>query len=367
MSVIINGKPCLVCYHPVPDTKWSIALICPESDILKGLNTLTYVIVLLIGGGFFLILLLCRRAVTDAIKPVEQLVSKSQRIAAGHYDEHISHSNRKDIIGQLQNSFATMQESIDQHVSEIRELNRETAQRNEELIQASQQAEEAGRQKVAFIQNMTHQIRTPLNIIMGFAQVLFDNMKQMPEEETSSITDVMNHNAMSLNRMVLMLYDSSEKGMNSALYADKHEETPCNDVARESIGYTNLHFPKLSIRLETSVPDTLHIHTNRLYLMRCLREILYNSAKYSDGQNITLYVKETEDTVLFIFEDTGPGISKEYQEQIFLPFTKVNDLSEGLGLGLPLAKRHVDNLGGKLILDTDYHEGCRFILEMPKR
>ena len=99
--------------------------------------------------------------------------------------------------------------------------------------------------------------------------------------------------------------------------------------------------------------------------MRSLREILYNAAKYSDGQHVSLRISHTENTILFIFEDTGPGIAEEYLEQVFVPFSKVNDLSEGLGLGLALAKRHVENLGGTLTLDTSYHEGCRIIIELP--
>ena len=51
---------------------------------------------------------------------------------------------------------------------------------------------------------------------------------------------------------------------------------------------------------------------------------------------------------------------------MFTPFSKVDDLSEGLGLGLPLTKHHIERLGGTLTLDTDYHDGCRFIIEMPK-
>lgn len=367
MRVFINGKPCLVCYHPVPDTKWSLALVCPESDILQSLNTMSYIIILLIVAGMLCILLLCRRTVSRTIRPLNQLVNKSQRIAAGHYDEHIPHSDRLDVVGQLQNSFATMQESLEKHITEVRQLNTETAQRNEELLHARQMAEEAGRQKTAFIQNMTHQIRTPLNIIMGFAQVLFDNMRQIPEEEVSGITSTMNHHALLLNRMVLMLYDSSEAGMTLSLCVDQNEVVPCNDVARESIDYTIMHFPGLSIRFEPATPDTLTVHSNRLYLMRCIRELLYNSAKYSDGQNIVLKTEETDDSVLFILEDTGPGIAEEYHELMFVPFTKVNDLSEGLGLGLPLAKRHAYNLGGSLAIDSSYHNGCRFIITIPKR
>jgi C4-dicarboxylate-specific signal transduction histidine kinase len=70
--------------------------------------------------------------------------------------------------------------------------------------------------------------------------------------------------------------------------------------------------------------------------------------------------------VRFIFEDTGPGIDKAYHKMIYEPFTKINDLSEGLGLGLPLSKRHIINLGGELTLDETYTEGCRFIIELPR-
>ena len=114
------------------------------------------------------------------------------------------------------------------------------------------------------------------------------------------------------------------------------------------------------------MPDSLHIVTNHLYLLRSLRELLYNSAKYSDFSHISLHVSQTEATVRFTTEDIGPGLSTEQLKQVFTPFNKFDDLSEGLGIGLSLARRHIINLGGDLQLDTDYHDGCRFIIIMPK-
>ena len=166
--------------------------------------------------------------------------------------------------------------------------------------------------------------------------------------------------------MVLMLFDSSEKGLSEELNSHRHEQVSCNEVARESIAYTNQLFPELSVSFETTLPDSFCIESNRLYLMRSLREFLYNSAKYSDGKNIVLKVSETADTIRFVFEDTGPGIAEEYRDLMFVTFTKVNDLSEGLGLGLPLARRHIINLGGTLTLDTTYTAGCRFVIDFPK-
>ena len=367
IRIFIDGKPCLVCYQPVAGTKWSLAIVCPDSDILKRYNRLTYIIIPLIVAGLLFILLFCRRIVTLAISPLNRLLKQSQRIAEGYYDEHIPHTQRRDAVGRLQNSFATMQESLDRHISDIERMNAQTASRNEELTQANRLAEEAARQKTSFIQNMTHQIRTPLNIIMGFAQVLRDSIQMLSVDEVKNITEMMNHNAMTLNRMVLMLYDSSDTGLSEELKNLQPEEVACNEIARESIATTLQRYPNLTIHFESTLPDSLCIHTNRLYLVRSLREILYNSAKYSDGQHISLRVSEHGDMVRFVMEDTGLGMDADYYDLMYKPFTKVNELSEGLGLGLPLTKRHCINLGGDLTLDTDYHEGCRFIIDIPKR
>ena len=366
MRVVANGEPCLVCYQPVAGTKWSLAIVCPDSDILRRYNQLTYIIVPLLVVGLLLILLFCHRIVTRAIMPLNRLVEQSQLMAEGNFEVHIPRSRRQDAVGQLQNSFAAMQQSLNFHEGSIRYAVEQNKLRNEELMRASMQAEEADRQKTAFIQNMTHQIRTPLNVIMGFAQVLRDSISMLPADDVKNITDVMRHNAMTLNRMVLMLYDSSELGQSEELNNLQREDVSCNEVARECIDNVHLHFPDIHVSFETMLPDTFCIKSNRLYLMRSLREILYNSAKYSDGQHVSLHVSETDNAVRFVFEDTGAGVAEDYHELMYQPFTKVNDLSEGLGLGLPLTKRHITNLGGTLQLDADYHAGCRFVIELPK-
>lgn len=365
MVVQVNGNPSLVCYGPVTGTKWSLALVCPESDILRSYYQLSNIVAVLIIIGLILITWFCRKIVADAIRPLNRLVEQTRRLAAGDYDEEIRHSSRQDAVGRLQNSFIAMQDSLKRHVGDIQKMNDEMAQRNEELQRASLLVEKSDRQKTVFIQNMTHQIRTPLNIIMGFAQVLRDDVEDMPAEEVSKMTAMMEHNAMTLNRMVLMLYDSSDTGISEEMNSQEYEYVSCNELARDCIESTRLHFPYLPIAFETELPDTLCIHTNRFYLMRSLREILYNSAKYSDGQHVSLHVSATDTLVRFVFEDTGPGIDESYFGEMFVPFTKVNDLSEGLGLGLPLSKRHIINLGGNLTLDPHYHGGCRFIVELP--
>ena len=144
---------------------------------------------------------------------------------------------------------------------------------------------------------------------------------------------------------------------------------PCNKLVRDAIDSLKPYFPDVNIKMQTEVDDRFSVHTNHSYLMRSLREIIYNAATYSDGQHIVVRItfdkKAAAPIVRFIVEDKGRGIAEADRDMVFQFFTKIDDLSEGLGLGLPLTKRHITNLGGNLILDTDYHEGCRFIIELP--
>ncbi len=366
MVVNVDGAPCVVCYQPVLGTKWSLAIVCPDSDVLAGYYRMTYIVVPLLVIGLLVILLLCHRAVTVSIRPLNQLLDKTQTIASGNMEVYIPKSQRLDVIGRLQNSFATMFRYLNFHIGSVRYTTEQTKLRNEELEQATRMAKEADKQKTIFIQNVSHQIRTPLNIIMGFSQVLSDAGKEkLSDEEMKSITDMMDHNSKHLKRMLQMLFDSSDTGLSEELNSQKHDLILCNDVAREAIENTNLYYPNLQISFQSELADDFCIKGNRLYLMRALRELLYNSAKYSDGQHVSLHVTPTDCNIQYIVEDTGKSITEADRETIFKFFTKVDDLTEGLGLGLPLAKRHAQNLGGDLILDTSYQEGCRFIIEVP--
>ena len=366
MVVNVDGSPCLVCYQPVAGTTWSLAIVCPDSDVLAGYYRLSYIIIPLLAVGLLVILLLCHRVVAHAIRPLNQLLEKTQSIAAGNMEVHIAKTRSEDVIGRLQNSFATMLQSLNFHMGSVRYTSEQARLRNEELEKATLLAKEAENQKTIFIQNVSHQIRTPLNIIMGFAQVLRDaGADSLSDEEMKSISEMMQHNAATLKRLVQMLFDSSDTGLSEELNSHKHEHVPCNQVARECIQYAQSRSPHITVRFETDVADDFCISTNKLYLMRSLRELLYNSTKYSDGQHLSLRITHTDSEVLFCVEDTGPGISEDVIEKMFEPFTKVNDLSEGLGLGLPLSKRHAQSLGGDLTLDTSYQEGCRFVLELP--
>ena len=368
MPIYIDGKGYLVCYQPVPGTDWSLAIVCPDNDILKNYYMLSNIVIPLLIIGLLIIVLLCYRAVSQAFSSIRQLLLKTRMIAEGNMEVFIGHSNRIDDVGRLQNSFAAMLQALQFHIGIVRYITEKLQQRNKELEEATKRAQEANQQKTTFIQNVSHQIRTPLNIVMGFSQVLHDAIKQreaLPDEEMKSVTSTMDHQAKLLYRLVTMLFDSSDTGFSEELRTHQFDIVKCNDVAREAIEYLKEHYPEAETEFVSEVADDFSLQTSQLYLLRCLRELLYNSAKYSDGKHILLQITTTGHTIRYVVEDKGKGIPEADRDLMFKFFTKVDDLSEGLGLGLPLAKRHALNLGGDLWLDDTYHEGCRFILEIP--
>lgn len=376
MHIDINGTLCHVSYHPVPGTDWSLALVCPENEVLADYRQLGYVIAALIIIGLLTIVWLCHHEVRQTMSPINQLLDTTRRFVDGNYDESIPLSTQNDDVGQLQNAFAAMQQALYNHMGRIRQTTETLRKRNEQRARDIELAQEAVRKKTVFIQNLSHQIRMPLNIITGFADMLNDTIARQsksnaalsPAEEENLIdmAGMMKYNALHLKRMIIMLLDSSSPTGDEKLITNRSEEVSCNEVARECIDYTVGHFPLLKVNFETELSDDVHILTNRLYLMRSIRELLYNAAKYSDGENVSLHVSQNNTYVLFIVQDVGPGLSDQAEELIFKPFVKIDNLSEGLGLGLPLTKRHALFLGGDLIYDETYHEGCRFIIEMPK-
>lgn len=371
MSVVINEEPSLVCFKPVAGTTWNLAIVCPDSDILNDYHRFTYIVIALLIIGLIIIVLYCHKMVSRSFYPLRKLVGETQEIAQGNMNVIIPRSKRIDHIGTLQNSYVTMLESLRHYMNSVRDASEKAQQFNEELEKATQLVLEADKQKTAFMQNMTHQLRTPLNIIMGYSQILnisdtgHIDIESISEENLKNITCTMCHNAKQLNRLVLMLFHSSDIGSSESDQFILKDTIPVNQALKDIVDYVLNLESNINIQIITEVPDDLNIITNKKYLYLSLGELLINATKYSDGKHIVARTTLTDTTVRYIIEDTGKGIPLENREHLFEFFTKIDDYSEGLGLGLPLTKRHARNLGGKFYLDPNYTKGCRFIFELP--
>lgn len=361
----LKRRDCLVLQQPLSDSGWRLALVCPEEDIFRGYNNMIMIIVSVMVFGLLFMFAICYYIVRRTMKPVITLTKQTTDIAEGHFDSQIAPSTRIDEVGKLQNSFHTMQQSIASHVAELEAARSETERKNKELMVAKTLAEESDRKKTAFVQDMFHQIRTPLNIISGFAQVLRDGHSLMSEKDLDDVTREIKLNGQTISNII----DNWKK----VLELEQDEEVSltdlvdcgalCQEVVRDIV-MRNPDTVTLKVELPT---DHLTVTTNKAYLTKILSELLHNANKYTLQGHITIGCERgADDSVCFYVADSGPGIPKEDQERVFTQFTKLNKFNEGLGMGLFLCRQLAQRLGATLTLDTEYVDGTRMLLTFCK-
>ena len=378
MDVKLDGRQLIVLYCPLEGTQWSVALVCPSSEMLRGYNRLNYILLPMLVIGLLLLALGCIRIVRHFIQPLGLLAAELRQIGDGNYDKKLPPSKRTDLIGQLQNSFCQMRRSISQHIREAELTKQETEQRTKELEQATQLAREASEQKTQFMQDMSHQIRTPLNIVHGFSQILRDDSENIPDDEKQQIVETMYVQTNALDYMVSKLLTASLIESHQSISTG--DTVGCNEVAREAFdrsgsarllpeGRKNangLTTPAVEMHLDSHVADAVTVTTNRHHLLIVLTELLFNALHFTREGSVTMRIDATDHAVRFTVEDTGPGIPADKTDFVFEKFTKIDMFTDGLGLGLFLCRRIVLLLGGILTLDTRYTAGSRFVLELPR-
>ena len=232
-----------------------------------------------------------------------------------------------------------------------------------ELKKAYDKALESEKMKTAFIQNVTHEVRTPLNIITGFAQVIANpDMAESPEER-KHISTMMQKSTRQVTVLMdeiigLSLLDSTER-------TQKNDETNINRILKElTCEYKNYATSETEVKLETELDDDYVLKTNENMLRRIMNCLLENATKYTKQGSITVRAKQEDKLLKLIIEDTGSGIPEQEAEHIFDRFVKLDSFKEGIGLGLPLSRKLAEQLGGKVELDTTYKDGARFIVTL---
>ena len=364
LTVKIRGKRCLVLYKSLKRAPWSIALVCPESDILAGYTKLLYILIPLLVFGLLVILAFCLNVITSMVTPINELTDKLSYIPHGHYNEPIERTSRRDVIGRLQNNFAEMQEALSKHITSLQEVNNVTCKLNSELEKASVMARKADESKSEFLKDVTHQIRTPLNIINGFTQVLRDDSESIPRDEVEGLIDTMQYNAVGMNRMINMLLVAANSGKD--VKVNVMEEVNVHELV-DMLTDLYAHTPPYTVDLVTDIKllDTFTVRSNREFLGKALAELLYNAKKFTTDGHVKLTAMASGITVIFMVEDTGPGISEETQARLFDNFEKGNIFDEGLGMGLPTCRQMIRMIGGELKFDAKYTEGSRFVVVIP--
>ena len=236
-----------------------------------------------------------------------------------------------------------------------------------QLDKAYQHALRSDNMKTIFIQNMSHEVRTPLNIITGFAQVIADpDMAPSPQERQDIAKMVLK----STHTITRQIDEILELSMNET--AGRIEDVDQVDVAELLSHLIGEHEENLKegvvMKFDNALPDNFTLATNKSHLNRMVDILLDNACKYTVEGSITLKAETAEKPrrLKITVEDTGCGIAPEEAAHIFERFVKLDTFKEGLGLGLTLCRILAKRMDGTVELDSTYEgPGARFVISIP--
>lgn len=223
-------------------------------------------------------------------------------------------------------------------------------------------AENAMRAKSVFLSNMSHEIRTPLNALSGFSSLLTE--EGLDDETRRQCNEVIQQNSELLLKLINDVIDLSslEFGKLQFCIAQHDAVSICRNVI-DSVNKVKQTQAELTFTTEL---EEMPIETDDSRLQQVLINLLINATKFTPQGSIVLKLeKETDDTVLFTVTDTGCGIPKDKQANIFQRFEKLNENAQGSGLGLSICQLIIEHIGGQIWIDSEYAEGSRFCFTHP--
>lgn len=223
-------------------------------------------------------------------------------------------------------------------------------------------AENAMRAKNVFLSNMSHEIRTPLNALSGFSSLLTE--EGLDDETRRQCNEVIQQNSELLLKLINDVIDLSslEFGKLQFCIAQHDAVSICKNVI-DTVNKVKQTQAELTFTTEL---EEMPIETDDSRLQQVLINLLINATKFTPQGSIVLKLeKETNDTVLFTVTDTGCGIPKDRQTNIFQRFEKLNENVQGSGLGLSICQLIIEHIGGQIWIDSEYAEGSRFCFTHP--
>lgn len=252
------------------------------------------------------------------------------------------------------------------HYRKRKQYTKELEQKNKELTEARIEAEKAEDLKLSIMKNMSHEIRSPLNVISGFAQVIGNSEFQMTESLRAELAGMVQKSTDSITNILNELLDISDNGAKygKVKYNEENLLAICHEAAEKC---RKKVVPGIEVNVTSALPDDFMYTTNREELLKAMECILDNARKFTETGTIAIDSRKVDNgnQLEISITDTGCGIEEGEEDLIFDHFYKSDKHKEGIGLGLTLARRIIYHLNGNLTLDTSYKNGARFLITLP--
>lgn len=231
----------------------------------------------------------------------------------------------------------------------------------QELTTAKELAEESNRLKSAFLANMSHEIRTPLNAIVGFSGILASTEE---EEEKQEYVSIIENNNTLLLQLISDILDLSK--IEAGTLELNYSNIELNELMRELERGFLLRVKTDAVKLEFVEPaGPCMAYTEKNRLSQLMINLVTNAIKFTEKGSIRFGYEMRENELYFYVADTGCGIPKDKQQNIFGRFVKLNSFAQGTGLGLSICKTLMDHMGGRIGVESEEGKGSTFWFTLP--
>jgi len=322
----------------------------------------------LIALGAVLSAILLAKAIT---RPLQGLARAADAIGQGDLGVRVD-VRTNDEVSAVADSFNEMVVSLAQSRTTLEEYSRSFEARTVRLEIMNRELQEASRLKSEFLTTVSHELRTPLNVILGYTMMLADGAAGPVTEEQQELLAAISRYTTTQLELVKNVLDFTQLSAGKvSLHPQRFTLTPLlADIVRqheEALAASGVDFA-ISV-----APEIGELETDLAKVHEILRNLVDNAVKFTSAGSITVEARLgfTRDTVVIEVRDTGPGIPAEEMPYVFDGFRQAGESStrstQGLGLGLSIAKRLVDALGGTIAVRSVAGTGSVFRVELPLR
>jgi len=258
-----------------------------------------------------------------------------------------------------------------QTTKELAHATQQLSLMNEKLAISRHIAEEAQKAKATFVANVSHEFRTPLNMIIGLIDLLMENPEVYGRPLPSALVEdigIVSRNCEHLSSMINDVLDLSQ--VEAGRMALQKERVDLLEVVERAVAVVKPLLDKKNLYININVQSELPmVYCDRTRIRQVIVNLFGNAARFTEKGGITVNIWKEEQSIVVRVTDTGPGISPENLNNLFQPFSQVNhdasNLQSSSGLGLAISKQFVELSGGRMWVESTLGVGSSFHFRLP--